>query len=570
MFKSVNKGVIFRCLFAFFLFLTLSFLFFSNDSYAASFTHKHSPECYAEVQQYASHSLRNHYDQTTHHCPRCGTMKTFRVSVWTETCTGPCKPVQVAYTVTCTSCGYVETDDEVEQPSGHYYTVRTTVCGKNETDSPAATVSLAPVSVAPTNTSVMLDTSVNVEDANFSLAEAPYDFGAGYGTSPTFEVTENGTYNVNVMDSQGRVVSTSVTVDCIDKELPIINSIEKSTEDWSEDGVTICVDAGDEKSGLAEDAYSFEGGAFSSNNSYLVTHNGNISVRVKDAAGNITESVITITNVGRDPAVIAAEERERAYERQLEIERKLKEEAERKALEEKLLAQKEAEKKALEKKALAEAKKKKEALEKAKNNEVSGNNALGTNKPSAPRAYMTADGRYKVYLGKDASGNDIFKILEYGSSVSGNEPGKRGNRINVNKKADLREAVDLKEEISELSFSDSEENENSPKWVYASVGSLSLKVGMALALIGIVFFSFFNYVYIREKSKVKLVTLAKVKITDNKVIVSVNSKRFKEKGRYLLYFSPWVKLKSKKMPVYIKLDDSKNLIYCDNGEAFIY
>ncbi|MBR5356713.1 MAG: hypothetical protein IK121_07330, partial [Lachnospiraceae bacterium] len=220
-----------------------------------------------------------------------------------------------------------------------------------------------------------------------------------------------------------------------------------------------------------------------------------------------------------------------------------------------------------EKKALEDARMKKEIAQAPKKETVSDNNLLPGVTPPKKRAYMTADGKYKVYIGKDAAGKDIFKILEFGRTVSGNDTGKRGEKINVNKKVNLEERDNTKEEISDLTFA--EEN-RSPKWVYASVGSLSLKVGMALALIGIIFFTFFNYVYIREKSKVKLVTLAKVKISDNKVVVSVNSKRFKGKGRYLLYFSPWVKMKAKNLPVYIKMDDSKNLIYCDNAQAFIY
>lgn len=562
MFKSVNKGVIFRCLFAFFLFLTLSFLFFSNDSYAASFAHKHTDACYGEVQALAHHWHSSFMAKEVHHCPVCGTMKNFSVKVYTRYCDGPCEPIEYAYHTVCSSCGYVDRWDDAGTETDHYYTKRALICGKTETaNTPAATVSFTPSTTAPTNTSVIIDASVEVFDDNFALSDAPYDFGLGYGTSPTFEVTENGTYTINVKDSQGRVASTTVVVDCIDKEAPVINSISKDTNAWSEEGVVITVDAGDEKSGLAEAPYSFEGRPYTADNTYRVTHNGDILVRVKDAAGNVTETTIKITNVGRDPEVVAREEEAREYRLKLERERLLKEEAEKQAL---------LQKQALEKKAIEEARRKRELQEASKKETVSDNELLpGVTKPKK-RAYMTADGKYKVYIGKDASGNDIFKILEYGTDVSGNESGKRGNRINVNKKTDIKASVNTKEEISELSFSESGENEKSPKWVYASVGSLSLKVGMALALIGIIFFTFFNYVYIREKSRVKLVTLTKVKIMDNKVIVSVNSKRFKEKGRYLLYFSPWVKLKSKKMPVYIKMDDSKNLIYCDNGEAFIY
>ncbi|MBP5599866.1 MAG: hypothetical protein J6X48_06305, partial [Lachnospiraceae bacterium] len=481
------------------------------------------------------------------------------VKVYTRYCDGPCEPIEYAYHTVCSSCGYVDRWDDAGTETDHYYTKRALICGKTDTiSSPAATVSFTPSTTAPTNTSVILDASVEVFDDNFALADAPYDFGAGYGTSSSFEVTENGTYTINVKDSQGRVSSTTVVVDCIDKEAPAINSISKDTNAWSEEGVVITVDAGDEKSGLAENPYSYEGRPYTADNTYRVTHNGDIVVRVKDAAGNVTETVIKITNVGRDPEVVAREEEAREYRLKLERERLLKEEAEKQAL---------LQKQALEKKALEDARRKKEIAEASKKETVSDNNLLPGVTPPKKRAYMTADGKYKVYIGKDAAGKDIFKILEFGKSVSGNDTGKRGEKINVNKKVNLEERDNTKEEISDLTFA--EENK-SPKWVYASVGSLSLKAGMALALVGIIFFTFFNYVYIREKSKVKLVTLAKVKITDNKVIVSVNSKRFKQKGRYLLYFSPWIKLKSKKMPVYIKMDDSKNLIYCDNAEAFIY
>ena len=199
--KSDNKGIVFRCLFAFILFLTASFIFFKTDSYAASFTHKHTDACYNEVQAYAKHTLRNLYEDTTAHCGNCGCQRTFRVSSWTENCSGPCGSRYAGCTISCTVCGHINHKDRIDQPSGHYYTTRGLVCGKDETSSTAATVTLAPITITPTNTSVVIDAAVAVEDPNFALADAPYDFGNGYGSSSTFEVTENGTYTVNVMDN---------------------------------------------------------------------------------------------------------------------------------------------------------------------------------------------------------------------------------------------------------------------------------------------------------------------------------------------------------------------------------
>ena len=118
----------------------------------------------------------------------------------------------------------------------------------------------------------------------------------------TYTVSQNGTYEIIATDSHGDNKTETVEVTKIDKEAPIINSIEKTPEGWAENGVNLTIYAEDglNGSGLAEEAYSFDGGkTWSRMNRKLYNKNtSDIVIAVRDKAGNITRSEpITITNV---------------------------------------------------------------------------------------------------------------------------------------------------------------------------------------------------------------------------------------------------------------------------------
>ena len=105
--------------------------------------------------------------------------------------------------------------------------------------------------------------------------------------------TEYATYNIN------------------DIREPLISNVTKSTENWTKDSVAITVNATDSESGLANQAYSFDGGTtWQSSNTKTYTENTTgIVIKVKDKAENITEysQTLSISNIDKTGPELQAE-----------------------------------------------------------------------------------------------------------------------------------------------------------------------------------------------------------------------------------------------------------------------
>lgn len=116
-------------------------------------------------------------------------------------------------------------------------------------------------------------------------------------------LSENGTVHAEATDKAGNKVSADLSVTIIDKIAPSISAVTKSTEDWTNGNVTITVNASDEQSGLAEQAYSFDGGeTWQAENTKEYNENTrNIQIQVKDSVGNISQynQSIEITNIDK-------------------------------------------------------------------------------------------------------------------------------------------------------------------------------------------------------------------------------------------------------------------------------
>ncbi len=545
----------------------------SNNSHAASFGHVHTDACYENVTKLCDkHYVKDTVGRHDYHCPGCGVFRSFVEIIYGDYCpNGLTRTTSLAYIQYCTVCGTYLRNETPGSPSSHYYTTRDLVCGMNES-TPIANVSLNAVSGAPTNGSVTLSIDVSGTTSEFSLAGEPYNFGEGNTSNPSFEVTENGTYTASVTDSRGRSVSVSYTVDCIDKAAPVIDSVTKNTEDWSESGITLTVEAHDEGLGLSDVAYSFNGGAFGAAGSYKVTSNGNVSIRVRDAAGNITETSYNVSNVGRDPKVVEAERRE-AERVAAEKAAKEKADADRIA----------AEKAASEKAAKDKASKDKAGKEKASDTKtVTDSSKTSGAKSSGKNAGNTASG--------DASEKDAFGKFKDASVKSAilakgtHDRSPEGKLILVKDltaaaKAEAshnfeEEVIESVEEFDEEdeTFSEDLTDDGSGKasLFAASVGGLTLPVGVLLLLIGAFFVSRFNYVYVVQGGRKRIVTRCRVIKSANGLTAIVPGDKLTSHGKYLLYISPWKKEFKKKVPVNVMLEGEENTIPTDEGIAFKY
>lgn len=549
----------------------------SNHSHATSFGHVHTDACYQSVSKTCNHVIKDNIHYPTYHCSACGEMKTFTEIVYWEIC--PKRKVadkDVGYISYCNSCGTYRRSDHPGKAGSHSYNERELACGKDE-NTPIANIGLSAVSTAPTNGSVTLKIDVTGTADDFALADAPFDFGAGFTGNSSCDVTENGTYHATVKDSRGRTVTVSFTVDCIDRGAPVIDAISKDTEDWSEGGVTITANAHDNEFGLSEAAFSFNGGAFGASNSYKVTANGKVSVRVMDAAGNIAESFINIANVGRDPKIVEAERRE-AERTAAEKAAKEKAEADRIAAEKAA-----AEKAAADKAAKDKASKDKTGKEKASDAKtVTDSSKTSGGKNSGKNAGNTASGdaSEKDAFGKfkDASVKSAFLV----KGTLGRSP--EGKLILVKdltmaEKAEAshnfeEEVIESVEEFDEEdeAFSETLTDDGSGKTSLfaASVGGLTLPVGVLLLLIGAFFVSRFNYVYVVQGGKKRIITKCRVIKSASGLTAIVPGEKLTSHGKYLLYISPWKKEFKKKTPVSVMLEGEDTTIPTDEGIAFKY
>ncbi len=505
---------------------------------AASFSHVHTEGCYHEEQGVCTnHHIWAADGSNVFHCSVCQQMQTFNMVVYWDVCDDGLVPNRdVAYVETCSVCGTRRRNESPGCPGSHTYTKKVLGCGFTE-DSAAATISAGASSAEPTNSSVTITAKVNVNDPSFSLASAPFNFGEGWTAASSFEVTQNGTYPVSVQDSTGRVVTESVTVSCIDKDAPVISSVTKSTEAWTESGVTITVNASDEGLGLADAPFSFGDGEFGSSNTYQVKANGDITVKVRDKAGNVAQTTVKITNIGKDPAVVAAEKA-----------------AAEKAAAEKAAAEKAAAEKAAAEKAAAD-KARAAALQKQQEQKAQ------EEKASQKKSDSISEEAPEECLSEDVSENDVSENeakLIIIQDITGNGEDSESS-LETDFPGDLCEAYDeTYDEAEQLRF------------VNASSGSLPLIIGGSLAVVGLLFISFFSYIYVSVNGKKKIICLCKIRKNPDGIIVLIPQNKLKNHGRFLISISFWKRKGTEKLPVKVLIEGEENTINTDEGVTFKY
>ena len=163
---------------------------------------------------------------------------------------------------------------------------------------------------------VTLTVSISAEDDITPYPELKYAFlPAGqipieddFGHKASFDVCieKNGMYTAYVRDNSGNIAELEKNIIIADDEAPVINSIALSNESgWCKSN-TIMVDAKD----MGDMSYSFEnksgaaGSGWITYSEYTVDTNGTWTVQVKDAAGNISDSEIVVSNIDKEAPII--------------------------------------------------------------------------------------------------------------------------------------------------------------------------------------------------------------------------------------------------------------------------
>lgn len=116
-------------------------------------------------------------------------------------------------------------------------------------------------------------------------------------------ITENGTYYAWVKDIAGNISSKEFTVNKVDKTAPEITSFETNNTEWTNQDVTLTVNANDNESGLyTSSPYGWNSASVWSwynNNQKSVSENGKYTVYVRNAVGNVSSKSITVNNIDK-------------------------------------------------------------------------------------------------------------------------------------------------------------------------------------------------------------------------------------------------------------------------------
>lgn len=250
----------------------------------SSFIHAHGDTCYTEQtlsckDKHTSHKVT---ESGTYYCGNCGIM----TDQWIEYEMWSCPLQRVHWQdkahIFCKTCGTEHSRWAHTMPGVHTYTEQCLNCGMEEGE----TTAILTVSADNgwTNSGVTLLAHINVlkQDLTSGAIECSWEGGKLYAT-------QNGTYSVRATDAAGRSISASIEINCIDKNAPVIKSIDANTDGMSKASVYVNVIAEDNESGLDAQAYSTDGGStWSASSGFLLEEGKDVQLAVRDRAGNIT------------------------------------------------------------------------------------------------------------------------------------------------------------------------------------------------------------------------------------------------------------------------------------------
>lgn len=254
----------------------------------AVFVHTHSAACRKTERSKCGmqHYMTPVSDTLSLHCFGCNT----RVNAIVKADGYKCYETNVTWqqngTATCPNCGNV-ISTWTEAETVHTYMKTVDACGITEGDKTTG------ISIRAkddwTNEGVWLTASVTKYKNDAGNAALSYSWQDG-----EFYAEENGIYSVTVRNALGQTAEASITISCIDKIPPKIISVTGNTAGMTRDRIEVSVSADDEESGLAENAYSTDGGVtWGSGASFTVTEGMSLRILVRDRAGNTAERTVT-------------------------------------------------------------------------------------------------------------------------------------------------------------------------------------------------------------------------------------------------------------------------------------
>lgn len=252
------------------------------------FTHLHGNACYKEVAQNctSSHTVQKSTDTGTYYCTTCGTS----TAHWVVFDRYKCPRLGITWEkngrTNCKTCGTQHSYWDEAMPGTHTYKTKQMNCDIGEGEI-TATFHIS-AEDGWTNSGVMLTANINAlkQDLTTGSIKCSWEGGKLY-------VTENGTYSATATDASGRSFTASIDIHCIDKISPVIKSVDADANRMTKTSIYVNVSAEDNESGLDGQAYSFDGGqSFSASSGFLLEEGKDITLAVRDKAGNIATRVL--------------------------------------------------------------------------------------------------------------------------------------------------------------------------------------------------------------------------------------------------------------------------------------
>lgn len=275
---------------------------------AADFRHVHTDACYKQGMGpcNAKHQQSTRNTITTAHCTNCNASTTQTMYVNWDHCYGTGQDFELGGWRTCNQCGSRTYQWGGSSAGKHEIPQKVLSCGKSD----AARGRLWVRNATPewTTGEVTLEAGVQILESGFALHSEPYswDGKTSWSGQTSIRAGENGSYNVYARAKDGSVVSESIRVENIDRTAPVLAGVKRSEETWTREDVVLTLTAkdlqpdGKEGCGLAEQAYSYDGGvSFTDETVMTVSGNGSYEVMLTDSLGNRGTVPVTVENIDK-------------------------------------------------------------------------------------------------------------------------------------------------------------------------------------------------------------------------------------------------------------------------------
>lgn len=261
------------------------------------FTHTHNDRCYTQVSVSCSsnHTSRHGQEYGDYHCQTCGT--TTRHNVEADNCF--CSVINASWQengfAKCTKCGTIHSTWGSGPSGNHTYMVKQLSCKIPEGEKTTGIRITADDNW--TNQDLLLQVNSNILKQDITNDNITFSWGGKEKL-----VGENGTYTVDAVNSAGQTVTASVSIHCIDKTPPVINTVRGDTGNMTQKSIQVSIAASDAESGLAEMAFSFDGGSSYSNSClFTVVDGSDVVCMVRDKAGNTATKTVKRSDFAYPP-----------------------------------------------------------------------------------------------------------------------------------------------------------------------------------------------------------------------------------------------------------------------------